>query len=196
MDLERRVNINRKQGFINDYIITGDITTIFIVNKKGIRFEVLIDTDDLSRLIEADLKWHVAYDSHTNEYYVKSTKFYPSTNIRKYHEKNIMLHRFIMSASEGVVVDHHSHNRLDNRKENLFVTEYTNNSTNRKGANKNNKTGYRNVNYMKKDNVYWVQFMKKGKRYRWIYSADQFKEACEFAEKKRKELFGKFAGNG
>jgi len=38
--------------------------------------------------------------------------------------------------------------------------------------------------------------MRKGERFRWIFPGSQFKEACDLAEKKRKELFGKFAGNG
>jgi hypothetical protein len=28
----------------------------------------------------------------------------------------------------------------------------------------------------------------------WEFPANQFKEACEFAEKKRQELFGEYAG--
>ena len=69
----------------------------------------------------------------------------------------------------------------------------------RKGANSNNKTGVRNVNLVNKyggKQVYLVQIMKNYRRYVWEFELDQFEEACEFAEKKRKELFGEYAGNG
>jgi len=44
--------------------------------------------------------------------------------------------------------------------------------------------------------AYVVQLMKNGERYAWEFGLNQFKEACKFAEEKRKEIFGKFAGNG
>jgi len=41
--------------------------------------------------------------------------------------KSILLHRFIMNAPKGVLVDHKNGNRLDNRKENLrFCTRQEN----------------------------------------------------------------------
>ena len=77
------------------------------------------------------------------------------------------------------------------------ITEHTNNSTNRKGVNKNNKsTGVRNVCWVERENLYVVQMMKKGERFRQSFPANQFKEACEFAKNKRRELFGTYAGNG
>jgi hypothetical protein len=38
--------------------------------------------------------------------------------------------------------------------------------------------------------------MKDYKRYKWKFPLDQFDEACKFADEKRKELFGDFAGLG
>ena len=188
----------RKFGFSNEYTIEGNITKFIIINKKEEKFEVLIDTEDLPKLIKADLKWNATYDKSTNEYYVKAIKFFPQTLEHNFYEKTIFLHRFIMNASKGVVIDHHNHNRLDNRKENLFITEHSNNSSNRKGANKNNKTGVRNVNLVTRNGkqMYYVQLMKKGVSYKWEFELDQFEEACKFAELKRQEIFGEFAGRG
>jgi hypothetical protein len=104
--------------------------------------------------------------------------------------------RFIVDAQDDEVVDHIDHDTMNNKKENLRVTKFIKNVANRKGANSNNKTGVRNVNYIEKLDEYWVQIMKNGVRYRWIFPGDQFKEACEFAEIKRKEIFGEYAGNG
>lgn len=38
--------------------------------------------------------------------------------------------------------------------------------------------------------------MRKGERYKWIFPSNQFEEAVKFAEIKRQELFGDYAGNG
>lgn len=101
-----------------------------------------------------------------------------------------------MNAKENEYVDHINHDTMNNLKENLRVTTNSKNNQHRKGVNSNSSTGVRNVNYIKKNNEYWVQFSKNYERYKWVFPANQFEEACKFAEKKRKELFGEFAGNG
>ena len=84
-------------------------------------------------------------------------------------------------------------------KENLRVVSNSKNLQHRSGANNNSKTGVRNVNLITKykgKQEYWVQIMKNGERFKWEFGLDKFDEACIFAEEKRKELFGKYAGNG
>ena len=87
-------------------------------------------------------------------------------------------------------VDHINHNTLDNRKMNLRILTKDENNLHRKGANCNNKTGHRNVSYIERDNEYLVQFSINYERFVWKFKSDEFKEACEFADKKRLELYG------
>lgn len=141
------------------------------------------------------MSWYSVWDDDIQDYYVRCTL---RTDIIKPNGKRkyimFYLHRYIMDAQERDYVDHINHKSLDNTKENLKVTTDQGNIVNRKGANKNNKTtGVRNVSYIKNDNVYRVQIMKNRQRYIWDFSIYQFKEACEFAEKKRKELFAEFS---
>lgn len=194
--------MGKRKGF-NDYKIIGDITELYAVRNNGEIFTILIDTEDLSNLIELGYRWHVFYDKTIDGYYVHATYYQKDENGEYFRDKNgkrlqqtgVKLHSIIMNTRN--VVDHIYHNGLDNRKSQLRIAESADNSSNRKGANKNNKTtGVRNVTYIKQDNVYWVQFMKQGERFRWIFPADQFDKACEFAKEKRKELYGEFAGNG
>jgi hypothetical protein len=119
----------------------------------------------------------------------------------RWSAKGVLLHNLIMNIdlSKGVVVDHKTHNTLDDREENLRIITNADNSANRKGANLNCKTGVRNVHLITKykgKQEYWVQIMKDGIRYKWEFPIDQFEEACKCAEDKRKELFGEFAGKG
>jgi hypothetical protein len=177
---------------MNDYIVNGDITTIIIKTRKGKIFHTYIDTEDLPKLIEYNLSWHIMYDTHTHEYYVKT-----SNNKYKDLPYSLLLHRFILDIYDtNIKVDHKSHDQLDNRKENLRATSNDKNTQHRRGTNSNSSTGVRNVNKVRgyKKELYLVQFQKNGEKFKWEFSINQFEEACKFAEEKRKELFGEYAG--
>ena len=62
----------------------------------------------------------------------------------KIHVTSVRMHREIMSAPKGYVVDHINGNPLDNRKCNLRIATIAENSRNR-NASKSNKSGYKGV---------------------------------------------------
>ena len=62
--------------------------------------------------------------------------------------KLILFHRLIMNAGKGLVVDHISGNRLDNRKSNLRIVTSRQNSYNRNFLNNNNVTGQQGVSLL------------------------------------------------
>lgn len=64
------------------------------------------------------------------------------------NKKLFYLHREIMNAPEGVMVDHINEDPLDNRKENLRLVTNAENMRNR-GKNQNNSSGYKGVTYLK-----------------------------------------------
>jgi hypothetical protein len=179
------------KGF-NDYEVRGNITAIIIYNSCGEKFEALVDTDDLPKLIDANYCWHVHYDKNTDSYYVAST----GNKINR-AKHNIYLQMFIMESSfenGKETVDHRNHNRLDNRKENLRVVEIKDNSKHRKGANKNNESGYRNVTWSNQSKSWIVQLWVYGKNKVWRgFSTPE--EANEHAIKMRDKYYGEFSGN-
>jgi DNA-binding Xre family transcriptional regulator len=196
--LNKKVNdINTNQpkfkGF-NEYKIHDNITIIYLHNREGLRMECLIDTEDLQKLIDFNRHWQACWAENTQSYYAVCMH-YSDEYKTKSKSKKIYMHRFLLNNPDGFV-DHENNNKLDNRKKNFRVTENKYNLRNRKGANKNSGTGVRNVNWIEKENCYKVQIMKNYERYVWDFPPDQFEEACNFAEKKRKELFGEFAGEG
>jgi len=183
------------KGF-NEYEIRDNITVVFLHNREGQKMECLIDTEDLNKLIQFNRHWQACWAENTQSYYASCMDYSPEyTN--KSHSRKVYMHRFLLDNPDGFV-DHENNSKLDNRKSNLRVTENKYNIRNRKGANSNSSTGVRNVNRIKgyKEDKYLVQFMRDGEKFIWEFSINQFEEACKFAEKKRKEIFGEFAGNG
>lgn len=161
------------------------------------KLETLIDTEDLERIKEMNLHWHLRYDPSTRQYYARATG-----RKAEGHKPNYYLHMVILNhefdKDNYYVVDHKNQNKLDNRKENLRLIPQHNNLSHRKGANRNSSTGIRNVNLVKYNGqeIYRVQIMKKGERFSWDFGLHEFDEACKFAKEKRVEIFGKYAGNG
>jgi len=98
-----------------------------------------------------------------------------------------------MKASDGYVVDHKNHNQLDNRKENLTITEHYNNSTNRKSRNSNNQSGYRNVFWNSNLEKWQVSLCKNYKTIIVGYF-DDVHEAGSAASKARQEYYGEYKG--
>jgi len=183
----------RQKGF-NEYKICGDYTEIYIYRKNGDKYIVLIDTEDLPKLIQANYRWHINVE-HSMDWIYATAIYYEGEEGNK-KAVSIKLHHFILDITDGNLVDHENHNTLDNRKFNLRVSTINKNTKHRKGANINSSTGVRNVNRSHDDNILWVQFCKDGVRYKWEFPIEKFDEAVKFAEEKRKELFGEFAGKG
>ena len=157
--------------------------------------EAYIDTEDLSKLIKLNYCWHTVWKENTESYYVRTTVYRGIINGKPKY--NIYyLQRILLDVTDiHIIVDHEDYDSLNNCKYNLRLTTMGLNDQHRSGANKNNKsTGVRNVCWVERENIYVVQMMKKGERYRWVFPSDQFEKTCEFAKKKREELFGEYAG--
>lgn len=182
-----------KMGF-NNYEIRDDHAVIFIDNGAGESYEFLVDIKNIPRLKNLDQRWsgRIFYNCDTP---------YAITNIwlGEYGNKKhttLLLHRFLMGVTDPEIdVDHEDHDTLNNREYNLRVTEAIHNTKNRKGKNKNNKSGYRNVCWLKSYNQWCVQLMINGKNTR-LGFFDDVHEAGKFAEEMREKYYGEFKGEG
>src|SRR4051812_204373 len=81
-------------------------------------YVALIDDEDYERV--AARKWHVTNTG-------KSTP-YAGTMVRR--GKRIRLHRFLLDAPAGLLVDHRNRNGLDCRRENLRLATHAQNQSN------------------------------------------------------------------
>lgn len=149
----------------NDYEIRGETTVIFIKRRNGDVYEVLIDTDDLPKLIEVGGSWCVDLpykpkDLARKPYAIKNTA--KDGGGREY----VKLHRFLVNAPTDKVVDHKDGNTLNNKKDNLRITDLYGNAQNIQEPSRNNKSGELNVYYNNYDGIWIASVMRKGKTIR------------------------------
>ena len=178
----------RKKG--NSYVIDreNNIAKIELRRKNGENFWTIIDLDDLDRVLEYPYTWYAKYQYLNKGYYVYASEYIPE----KQRCRSIFLHQFIVNAN-GKTVDHINGDTFDNRKSNLRIVEYSNNSKNRKCRNSNNTSGYRNVSWNKKENK-WVVQLQINKKNKVLGRFDDVHEAGKFAEEMRVKYYGEFAG--
>lgn len=176
----------------NNYIIDEEhnIAKIELHRRKENNLWTIIDLDDLDRVINFPYTWFAKFQSLNKGYYVYASEYNKETK----QSKPILLHQFIMNAN-GCTVDHINGDTFDNRKSNLRIVEFTNNSKNRKSKNSNNTSGYRNVSWSKKDKK-WVVQMQINKKHKTLGSFDDVHEAGRFAEEMRQKYYGEFCGKG
>ena len=179
--------------FRNNYVIDGDITRVELHRRDGTIKYIIIDTEDLQRLIDFEYTWIANYRERNDDWYACAA-FYPEIDGEVKHT-TIRLHGFIMNTygKENVHVDHINHDGLDNRKCNLRITSVSQNDHNRRSKNITNTSGYRNVS-PSKNRKWWVVTLRiDGKQTEFARFRD-VDDAGEYAEKMRQKYYGEYAG--
>lgn len=121
-----------KKHHTNEFILFGSFAVMIVKRQNGDVFEVLLDLDDVERVKNHNTSWCAYPCSNTGRVYIKDAY-------------SIGIHRFIVGAKDGEIVDHINHDSMDNRKCNLRITDYAENAFNRAGASIRSQTGVRGV---------------------------------------------------
>lgn len=165
----------------NKVRIDGDAAYLTLTTGKGIVVgEAIIDLDDLGRVLAAG-RWYGQWNPQANTYYVRCNRSRP-----------LLLHRFVMNAPSGTIVDHLHHETLDCRKSVLRVCSHTENMQNRKGAHKNSKSGIRGV-YWDNRKAKWRVEVRAHKTRHYLGDYDDIEEAARVAAEARTQLHGDFS---
>ncbi|MFE2860950.1 HNH endonuclease [Sphingobacterium multivorum] len=167
--LENTAKINRNRSLLNRFknIIQPEKYKIIPLTRG--RF-TMVDNEDFENI--KGINWHC-----TAAFYAKNNSFG-------------LLHRLIMNCPDGLVVDHINHDTLDNRKHNLRVCKYVENSMNQKPPRKKSFSNFKGVNL---HHGRWRANMKFQGKHIHIGNFDTEIEAAIAYNEKAKEIYGEFA---
>ncbi len=106
----------------------------------------------------------------------------------------IAMHRKIMNAPKGLLVDHRNRNPLDNRRENLRLATYSQNGCNcNSGVDKTKTTSrYLGVHFRKKSGRWAATMRVKGKKV-WLGSFEDETAAAKAYDSGARKYHGEFA---
>jgi len=115
-----------------------------------------------------------------------------STSYARREEKGVLviMHRLIVGAPQGLVVDHIDGNGLNNRRENLGICTNAQNLMNRKNQ-RNNRSGFKGVSWHKAQGKFRAFIYLKG-RHISLGSFSKAKEAAQAYNQASLKYHGKF----
>lgn len=135
-------------------------TSLCIDNRMAYRYKyAMLKIDE----IDKDLLEEFNFYLHCGYYRTQESRKIARENNRK-SRKWIHLHRVVMERMVGrelqypfELVDHINGDTEDNRRKNLRIVSNAQNTRNRKGANRNSKTGFRGI-LKSKHNTYYARY--------------------------------------
>ena len=179
-----RLTLAHRQGWCRNFQETRIIYRAAVKQPvcEEIRFIALtrgkvaiVDKEDYERL--SQYKWY-ASESKGRFYACRKNK------------RAVYMHREIMRAAKGMVVDHIDGNGLNNRRSNLRVCRVCENIRNRRGA--GGRSRYKGVSFVKHLKK-WKAEITCGGRRRHLGCFEEEIEAARAYDGKARELFGEFA---
>lgn len=137
----------------------------------------IVDAEDYDRL--GKYKWYCR--EAKNNFYA----------FRRNGKKMVSMHREIINAPEGLLVDHIDGDGLNNCKSNLRLCTYAENACNRR-PNRKGSSKYKGVWFHKRERKWEARITRKGKL-KYLGRYDDEIEAALAYDRKAKQLFGEFA---
>ncbi len=148
-------------------------------------FVTIVDNEDYEELMQ--YKWCA---SRTSPGYAKALRAAPRDADGKTH--HVYMHREIMNAPKGMVVDHINHEPLDNRRANLRVCTHAQNLANQHKQRGPRSSRFKGVSWYKAGRK-WCAYVNVLGRRQWLGYFDDEVLAARVYNGAAAEAFGEFA---
>lgn len=152
------------------------------IELRGKGLVTLVDDEDYEWL--SQWNWNALRATHADTWYVRRTGPRPA-------QISIRMHRQILEAPPGIVVDHRNGDGLDNQRSNLRLATYAQNGFNR-GPGKNNSSGVKGVSWHKRADKWTATINLNGKQL-YLGLFDELEDAAQAYRCAAVELQGEFA---
>lgn len=170
----RRVKANKNRAAENKVIVDGDEARIILVGRDGeIRAEAVIDAADV--WVVRGYRWALG----GNGYVIGSRG-----------RSRVLLHRFLLDVPSGVLVDHRDRDPLNNRRENIRLSDATGNMANSVSRGKTSR--FKGV-YFKRNSGKWAASVQCHGEVMWLGYFETEEDAARAYNEKAVEVFGEFA---
>lgn len=142
----------------------------------------VVDASDYDFLMQWN--WYAQFDKKKQRWTARTSQ--------KESNKKLLMHRVILSAPKGVMVDHRDGDSLNNRRStNLRLVTNQQNTCNR-GPQRNNKSGYKGVSWVPRARKWMGRIRINNRVIHLGYFADKLEAAKAYAEAAKK-YHGDFA---
>lgn len=129
--------------------------------------------------------WQNIREKHTNKWRWKSVTRKDGKLV------NVQIHRYILGAKKGEIIDHIDGDPSNNQCSNLRLVTQSQNNANQIGAKKNSKSGVKGVYWHKAANKWCAEVIHRRKKY-YLGLFDELEDAKKARNEKAQELHGDY----
>ena len=173
-------------------LVTGAAIPDYPLTEESEMLEISLTQKQMALIDDEDFVYISPYKWHVNRSHNKNV-FYAASTIRRRDGKQtlLLMHRLIMNAKIGEIVDHINHDTLNNQKSNLRICT---NSENRKNSNTrcDSVSGIKGIYWDKRRNK-WQSHIKINGKHKHLGFFERQEDAYAVYCEAVKNLHGEFA---